>query len=147
MRLEPMSNEELNRYLDRLIPIYGADLSTALGCDRAEAEAVGQKLVEPFRSGGADSKGFLLVDGDEQAVGTAWLAGKGCDAFLGDLRIDPTLRGRGHGKAAMAALEEHARAAGCDRLRLHVFAHNQVARSLYERCGFEIVSLQMNKPF
>jgi ribosomal protein S18 acetylase RimI-like enzyme len=146
MRLESMTSEERSAYLDRLVPIYGEDLSEAIGCSRAEGEAAGRKLLEPFRSGAAESTGFRLMDG-EQTVGTAWLTAKGADAFLGDLRIDLAFRGRGHGKAAMEMLEEHARAAGCDRLRLHVFAHNEVARKLYERCGFEVASLQMNKRF
>ena len=45
----------------------------------------------------------------------------------------------------MRCLEDHVREDGCRTLRLHVFADNRAARALYEKAGFEIVSLQMRK--
>ena len=59
-------------------------------------------------------------------------------AWLYDIELLPAHRGQGHGRAAMALAEAEARQLGCNRLGLHVFAQNTVARRLYESCGYTI---------
>ena len=54
------------------------------------------------------------------------------------LAVDPEAQGGGVGKALVEALAEEARARGAKRLTLRVFAPNEQARRLYERCGFEV---------
>ena len=51
----------------------------------------------------------------------------------------------GFATQAMLALEEKAKELGLVILRLHVFTHNAVARSLYEKLGYEVSSLNMAK--
>ena len=52
------------------------------------------------------------------------------------LTVDPALAGRGLGTAFVRAYEAHARAAGCDALRMDTRETNLAARSMYRRCGF-----------
>jgi ribosomal protein S18 acetylase RimI-like enzyme len=85
-----------------------------------------------------------------------WLAFEGavaigvCVAFVGystfnarpllnihDLAVLPGHRGRGTGRALLAAAEAFAREAGCCRLTLEVLDDNQPAYGLYRRFGFE----------
>jgi ribosomal protein S18 acetylase RimI-like enzyme len=54
------------------------------------------------------------------------------------LAVDPAAQGRGVGRALVEALAEEAEARGARRLTLRVFAPNEGARRLYERCGFEV---------
>ena len=54
------------------------------------------------------------------------------------LAVDPAAQGAGVGRALVEALADEARARGARRLTLRVFAPNEVARRLYERCGFEV---------
>ena len=54
------------------------------------------------------------------------------------LAVDPQAQGAGVGRALIEALAEEARSRGARRLTLRVFAPNEVARRLYERCGFEV---------
>ncbi|WP_377271972.1 GNAT family N-acetyltransferase [Peterkaempfera sp. SMS 1(5)a] len=54
------------------------------------------------------------------------------------LAVDGELRGRGIGRALVAAACERARAEGARRLTLRVLGHNSPARALYERCGFRV---------
>jgi len=87
-----------------------------------------------------------------------WLAFEGeaavgiCVAFVGystfharpllnihDLAVLPEQRGRGIGRALLAAAEEFARASSCCRLTLEVLEDNWPARHLYEHCGFDDV--------
>ncbi len=65
--------------------------------------------------------------------------------FIWDIVIDPGRRGRGYGRAAMEALEPLARSLGYDTIRLHVFGHNEVARSLYSAVGYTETDVQMAK--
>jgi ribosomal protein S18 acetylase RimI-like enzyme len=46
----------------------------------------------------------------------------------------------------MMLAEEEARLVGATHLGLNVFGQNTIARHLYERLGYSIVSLRMSKP-
>ena len=90
----------------------------------------------------------IVTDADE-AVGVVWIApqreiGSGA-AFIYDILIDAEQRGRGYGRAAMQALEPLARSLGYDRIQLHVFGHNAVARKLYSSVGYVETDVQMEK--
>ncbi len=53
-----------------------------------------------------------------------------------DFYVVPELRGRGVGRALLAAVERKARDLGCCKLTLEVLENNKPARQLYESCGF-----------
>ena len=53
-----------------------------------------------------------------------------------DFYVLPSLRGRGIGRALLAAVERKARETGCCKLTLEVQENNARARRLYEACGF-----------
>ncbi len=87
---------------------------------------------------------WLAFD-NEEAVGV-------CVGFVGystfralpllnihDLAVLHSHRGRGIGRALLAAVEDMARANGFGKLTLEVQEDNLPARSLYERCGFQDV--------
>lgn len=56
--------------------------------------------------------------------------------YVYSLRVLPQERGHGTGEALVKAVLEHARSCGYDSVELHVGANFEVARRLYERCGF-----------
>ncbi len=87
----------------------------------------------------------LLAFDDDRAVGTA-VCFFGFSTFrarpllnVHDLAVLPQYRGRGVGRALLAAAEERAQRRGCCRLTLEVQDDNALARALYERFGFEDV--------
>ena len=65
-------------------------------------------------------------------------------AYVSDLVILTDHRGQGLGRALLSHAEDHAKSQGATMLRLNVLALNEVARSLYIRCGFDelVVTLQ-----
>jgi GNAT superfamily N-acetyltransferase len=84
---------------------------------------------------------FLAYDGD-QPVGIAICFG-GFSTFyarplinIHDLAVLPTHRGRGFGRALLAAVEDKARALGCCKVTLEVQENNLKARRTYEAAGF-----------
>lgn len=83
-----------------------------------------------------------------QEVGHLWLAihvDKQNNGFIYDLRINESYRGQGYATAAMKALELKAKSLGMGTLSLHVFRHNEIARSLYNKLGYETTSILMAK--
>ncbi len=72
-----------------------------------------------------------------------------CDydfALISDLGVDPAHRGKGVGRALIAACEAFARERGARWLRIAVLGRNEIARGLYERCGFEDRQVILEKP-
>jgi ribosomal protein S18 acetylase RimI-like enzyme len=63
----------------------------------------------------------------------------GAAAYLKQLTVATARRGRGYGRAVLAATEAQLAAAGVAELCLDVFHTNAVARRLYTSAGFEVV--------
>jgi ribosomal protein S18 acetylase RimI-like enzyme len=103
---------------------------------------------------------LAAVDDADEVVGIA-VCFRGYSTFkaqpllnIHDLAVLPSQRGRGVGRALLAAAEDKARADGCCKLTLEVLDDNVGARRLYERFGFgdggpgerETTTLFMQKP-
>ncbi|MDA4136857.1 MAG: GNAT family N-acetyltransferase [Thaumarchaeota archaeon] len=95
---------------------------------------------------------YSIVDENDagRVVGIIWYAVDHPDfakntLYIYDIRIEEHLRGKGYGRAALLLLEERARALGKRRIALHVFAHNERARRLYEELGYKPTNIVMAK--
>lgn len=58
------------------------------------------------------------------------------------LTVAASHRGRGVGRALVTAAEAWAARAGIERITLGVFVHNEAARRLYERLGYEVEGMR-----
>jgi predicted GNAT family N-acyltransferase len=76
---------------------------------------------------------FLAVDGKGQAIGCARLLP---DGHIGRMAVRPAWRGRGVGRALLAAALGAAQACGYSRLWLSAQTH---AMGFYARAGFAVV--------
>jgi len=92
----------------------------------------------------------VVDDGSGERVGALWWYedrdGRDSRAFVYHILVEPHLRRRGYGTAALKAVEAQARSLGMASVGLHVFAHNPEAIRVYERLGFRTTSLNMLKP-
>jgi GNAT superfamily N-acetyltransferase len=89
-----------------------------------------------IRSAAGDGQAmFLAWDGPEPVGIVGTFVEEGC-RWLISLWTDPSTRGRGVGRALVAAVVDFAHASGSAELRLEVRRRNEPARRLYERCGF-----------
>jgi len=61
----------------------------------------------------------------------------GRDAFLTEVYLEASARGRGLATRALAELDEVTRADGAGAIHLGVYADNAPATALYERAGYE----------
>jgi putative acetyltransferase len=113
----------LNAELERVYPEPGANHF------RLDADEV------------ADGQGaFLIARRGGGAVGCG--AVRRLDARAGEIKrmyVCPEERGRGVGRALLAALEAEARALGLARLVLETGARQTEAMALYQRAGFQVI--------
>jgi ribosomal protein S18 acetylase RimI-like enzyme len=151
VRLEPMTPEQYESWLPAAVEGYARQRSEAgLGSIDATRERAGKEFDALLPDGVATPGHHLLVAYDDsRAVGTLWLHihdGSGARrAFVYDVEVDESQRGRGHGRAIMTAGEEYAREQGASAIALNVFAQNEVARSLYDKLGYLVTNVNMQK--
>ena len=153
IRLVPMSESELPLFLDKAIPSYAAENVRAGYWSETDALEKSRKEFDNLLPEGVKSKGqylFQVEDAEtKERVGIIWLNARTDiprpSGFIYDIEMDEKFRGKGYGKQTMLAIEEKARELGLKSIGLHVFAHNAVAKGLYEKIGYQVRSLNMVK--
>jgi ribosomal protein S18 acetylase RimI-like enzyme len=150
--MRAMTDEEFRPWRTRVVADYIDDLTRETAASAEEArDSAERRLAEVLPDGPRSARTWLMaiVDDTGESVGTLWLAGNrdGSDeAYVYDIEIAESHRGRGLGRATMLAAERLARDAGCRAIGLSVFGTNAVARSLYDSLGYRVVSSRMTKP-
>jgi ribosomal protein S18 acetylase RimI-like enzyme len=152
-RVRPMSADEFAELSIRLVRDYAADHMKAgnwspKGAEGRAADELAQLLPE-----GVDTTGVLLLTGETaegEPVGFVWVGlerrpgGRG-GAWIYNIEILPEQRGKGFGRALLAAAEVETAERGVTAIGLNVFGPNATARNLYESAGYEVATLQMRK--
>jgi ribosomal protein S18 acetylase RimI-like enzyme len=150
--LSPMPRDAWETWRSAAIRAYAADMVHAGSWPQDDAIDRATTLFASLVPNGPDTPGHefrsIVTDAGE-VVGSIWFAAEGeigrGGAFIWDIVIDPAQRGRGHGRAAMDALEVLARSLGYDTIRLHAFGDNAVARHLYRTAGYHETDVTMAK--
>ncbi len=66
-------------------------------------------------------------------------------AFVYDLEVKPEFRRRGYASDALEAIQAHVTGLGVGSIGLHVFSFNEGAIALYEKLGFQVTGMNMQK--
>lgn len=153
--LRPMTPDEFDAWTLALATDYAAEKVAAGAWD--EEGAVQRALDETavLLPEGLETPRMLVlraIADDGTPVGRAWIdlarpGGTRGSAYLYDIEVDESMRGRGYGRALLAAVEDAARDGGATALDLNVFGRNDVAFALYESAGYATTSRQMRKEF
>jgi ribosomal protein S18 acetylase RimI-like enzyme len=151
VRLEPMTAAEFDDWLPPMLEDYIADTAAADQLPLATARERAAKQTHDLLPNGVDSADqHLLIarDGDRR-VGSLWLRIRDDSgirrAFVFWISVEESMRGRGYGRAIMLAGEDYARGEGASSMALHVFGRNEVARSLYDKLGYLVTNVSMQK--
>jgi ribosomal protein S18 acetylase RimI-like enzyme len=151
--LRTMTATEYDAWRSAAIPAYAADKVESGQWTADEAlERSRQEHDELLPQGAQTPENHLLtvVDGHGAAVGVLWFAVKTRFdtriAYVYDVAVVPQRQREGHALRAFQALEDEVRRLGLSGIALHVFGHNQGARALYERLGFEPTNISLFKP-
>jgi ribosomal protein S18 acetylase RimI-like enzyme len=119
---------------------HNSDADMALHCARTYGPAIqAAEIADPARVTIVADDGVSLVGYAQLRLdhSTACVAAAR-PAEIQRIYVDAPWQGRGIAQALMAAMLEHARTAGADRVWLGVWEHNPRARRFYEKSGFAI---------
>ncbi len=153
VRLGPMTESEFQAYLEFDIRRYAEEQIKAGNWHPSEALEESRKEHRQLLPDGLATKNQYLFSIQEEEtgsrVGTVWFAVDDRRAkpsvFVYDFVIQDEFRRKGYGTQALRALEEKVKELGADKISLHVFSHNQAARALYEKVGYETTGFLMSK--
>lgn len=152
VRLQSIAESEFQSFLEALLHQYAESRASADRVSIEEAEAFARRQYEALLPEGLATPGHdflrILDDRSGQHVGSLWLYVDltAREAFIYDITVLSEYRRRGLASEAIRLAENRARAAGCRRIALNVFAANKPAQVLYKKLGYCFVSHHMNKP-
>ncbi|WP_112180443.1 MULTISPECIES: N-acetyltransferase [Paraliobacillus] len=148
VRLDQMNSEEFKKYLSFAIKHFADEQIKSGNWEPKEAFSKATQEYERLLPEGKDTPKnhlFTIRDGSNE-VGVIWLAQitneKG---FIYSINIWEGNQGKGYGEKAMQEIEILAKKIGLKDIGLHVFAHNNLARSLYEKLGYIEKNIKMEK--
>lgn len=147
-----MTAEDWTAWRLATIRAYADDMVRTGSWEQDGAEGKALEEFDRIASEGQATPGHgfhQILNEAGTTVGSAWVApaeeiGRGA-LFFYNLVIEPEFRGRGYGRASMAAVERLALGLGYDAIWLHVFGDNTVARRLYESIGYVETDVSMLK--
>lgn len=145
--LEPMSEELFHKYLRMSLKTYAEEHVKAGNWGESTSIQRAEEQIKELLPLGIQTEGhhFLRIFEEitKEEVGVIWFSEveneNDRNVFLYDLNVDEQYRSQGYGKQAMYALEQRIAELGATSIYLHVFAHNKIAKSLYDGLGYEIV--------
>ncbi|ACZ32021.1 GCN5-related N-acetyltransferase [Xylanimonas cellulosilytica DSM 15894] len=149
--LHPMTQLTFDAYLAAAIDEYAHEIQRTDHLPWDEALDHSRADYDALLPQGLATPGQVLLDVVETAtgetVGTLWLGLRPPSAaFVYDVYLMASARGRGLGRAAMLAGAAWCRERGIGVLGLSVFGRNTVARELYESLGYTVVMEALRHP-
>ena len=150
IKLEPIQQEDYEHFLEREIRVYAEDHVRNGNWPAEGAIERSRKEFEHYLPDGIRSKDqylYSIVDDHENKIGVLWVQVKDQKAFIFDLVIDEAFRGRGYGKQALLAMDETLKSMDVEWVGLHVFGDNIAAQELYQKAGYQVSGIHMNKKF
>ena len=155
IRLRPLRSDEFPDFLELLRVEYVRGLVEEAGMTYAGAEekaATDHASLFPDRAPQPNHRIYIVEDAatGERNGHLFWAARQppgsaGKRAYLYELFIDESFRGRGLGRRALELFEAEARDEGLPGVDLNVWGGNQAARGLYRSAGFEERAVFMSK--
>lgn len=146
-----MNEDEFSHYKGPQLEKYAQDIAKTFKRPIEEVRNEAQEQVNRILKNGLSTPDHFLYNVIEKnsgtTVGHVWfnLEKEKKRAFLYDIFIHESYRGKGYGRKTMRLLEAKLRDLGASQLGLHVFANNEVAINLYKTQGFYLASHNMQK--
>ena len=148
-----MTSAEFGSLRPRLIREYAAKHVEAGNWTSEMAEVRAAEQTDELLPQGVSTPGVLMLMGESpegDTFGFFWLAlerqpGAGDGAWIYYIEVWSEFRGRGFGRALLAAAEIEAATHGAHSVGLNVFGGNTVARNLYESMGYGVSTMHLEK--
>ena len=149
IKFRKMTDDEFVEFRESTIRSFSAANVTAGNWDEEPALGRAEGMLAQLLPGGKETPyhRFMTVSNEKNDVGTLWIFVDEVNrkAFLFDIEIFREFRGTGCGKDTMDEMEKMLAAEGVQQIELHVFGHNEPARSLYLKKGYLETDVTMRK--
>lgn len=149
VKLQRMGQEEFDFYIRNKVPRYAESIAENIKLDEHEALENANQKLQKLLPDGINTPGHLFfnVIQNNKLIGYAWIKinSETQQAFLYEIYIEEQYRGKGYGTLTMQLTEDLLIEQGIETFNLHVFGHNKGARKLYERIGFDVIGVNMQK--
>ena len=147
--LPKMTQQELEAYLENAVQTLADELERANGWSSERSRAASLESFNAIlRDRVVDSPNQFLrtIVADGEKVGVLWFGVRAeNEAVVWDILVHPLHRHKGHGRAAMKAMEAELRTMKVHSVVLNVFAHNLTALKMYSSLGYTPVATKMRK--
>lgn len=151
VELRPMTAEEYVEWYPRSVAAYAEGHIKAGSMPADKAHEMSAKQFADLLPDGLETPAHHLLIGEAggEKVGMLWLnipvEGEAVNAFVYNVEVEESQRGKGYGRAMMVGAESYSRDHGAAMLKLHVFGDNTVARTLYTSLGYIETNVNMAK--
>lgn len=150
IEFQKMTDKEFENYFERTVNNYAKEKIKAGNWDKDSAIEKAEKSVDQLLPNGVETENNYLysIYNNDKHLGYIWYKIDGENkrvAFLCDIIIFKKYRNRGFGKKTMKLFERKVKELGCEKIQLHVFAHNKPAVSLYKKLDFKFTNYRMEK--
>ena len=146
LELKSMNQSIYNNYIKNVKQQYVQELAKSRGIDFDEAIQLTNKEFDGLLPDGLKSKNqylYTIINDTNKNIGIIWFSSESNhgdnEAFLFDIEIKKAYRGKGYGRKAMNILELKIKEMNIFTIGLHVFLHNEIACSLYNKIGYKEV--------
>jgi ribosomal protein S18 acetylase RimI-like enzyme len=153
IQLREMTEAEFAEYKPLFIEEYAQDIARNYGLSIEDARERAASQADSSLSEGistSNQKLYIILVEDGEAttpIGYLWLdvdtTKQRC--FISDIYLHEESRGKGWGSKTLELLAKEMEALDITRIDLHVFGDKAVARGLYEKQGYQAVSVIMRK--
>ena len=150
IKLEPLQEQDFEPFLEREIVGYAKEhVRNGNWPEEGSLERSRNEFAHYLPDGIHTKDQYLwsIIDERENKIGILWVQIKERNAFIFDFVIDESLRGKGFGKQALAAMDEKLKSMNVESVGLHVFGDNVSAQELYKKMGFEVTGMHMKKHY
>ena len=146
LELKPMNQDQYNNYITYSKNNYAQEIIKSRGIGIAEATQITNKEFDALLSDGLKSKNqylYTIENDNNENIGIIWFSSDSNhgdnELFLCDIEINKEFRGKGYGRESMDLLESKVKEFNMHTISLHVFLHNKIACSLYNKIGYKEV--------
>ena len=146
LELKPMNQDQYNNYITYSKNNYSQEIIKSRGIGIEEAMQITNKEFDALLSDGLKSKNqylYTIENENNENIGIIWFSSDSNhgdnELFLCDIEINKEFRGKGYGRESMDLLESKVKEFNMHTISLHVFLHNKIAYSLYNKIGYKEV--------
>jgi len=151
LTLNLINEKDFDEYFKQAIIGYAKEKVASSNWTEEEALERAEKEFTYLLPNGEKTENHYIysIIKDHHKVGVIWLGQasplRKTEGYIYDFVIFDEFQGKGFGKEAMKEIDQKAKEIGMNRIELHVFGHNKIARLLYEKIGYEITNIIMAK--